>query len=271
MRTYRGTLVLLLLLLALGGFVYAYEFQGPGGEVKAQAQEAVVFALNESDITTIQVRDGDKSVALAKGDADTWRLTSPTEIDADAWTVTTILWRLAALNADRLLAPKIDDPAAYGLDKPSLELRMGLAGGSTEVLYLGSENPLGTGSYARKEGSDNLYLINAALVTDLRKLATEPPVATPEPTVSPDGTGATPAPAEAPFTPLGTPVPAGTPSLLIDPTTKGQALAPALSFVPQGPKAARRFAPDGSRSKVAPRQPGRPEPHPLPRRCHRPD
>ncbi|MHB1006209.1 MAG: DUF4340 domain-containing protein [Chloroflexota bacterium] len=208
MRTYRGTLVLLLVLIGLGVFVYTYEFRGQGGEVKAKEQEAVVFALKESDIQTVQVRDGDKSVALAKDEADKWRLTGPTAGDADEWKVTTILWRLAVLNADRLLAPKIDDPATYGLAKPSLELRLGLAGGATEVLYLGTENPLGTGSYARKEGSDNLYLINAAIVTDLRKLVTEPPVATPVPTAGP----ASVVPTEAPFTPIGAPVPMATPS-----------------------------------------------------------
>ena len=83
MATYRGTFVLLILLLALGGFLYAYEFRGPGGEVKAKEQEAVVFALKEADIQTVQVRDGDKTVALAKDDADKWRLTGPTAGDAE--------------------------------------------------------------------------------------------------------------------------------------------------------------------------------------------
>lgn len=190
LRPYRGTLLLLLVLAALGAFVYFYEARGPA-EAQNGEQEAQVWSVAEEDIKGIELRDGEKSVSLARDADGAWQVVAPEQQPADEWAVTTLLWRIAHLNADRIVDDKIEDPAAYGLDTPRLELRLTLADGSQAVMYLGSENPRATGSYARREGADTLYLVNASLVSDLRKLVAEPPKALPTPaaTTSPDGGG----------------------------------------------------------------------------------
>ncbi len=180
LKEYRGTLILLLLLAVLGAFVYYYEARG-SADAEGPEKEAQIFTLNEGDIKTVNLRDGEKTVALALDDAGTWQVVGPPSQPADEWAVTTLLWRLANLSADRVVADTVEDPASFGLDKPQIELRLGLADGKEETLYVGNENPRGTGSYARKAGAETLYLINASLVSDLRKLSAQPAQATPTP------------------------------------------------------------------------------------------
>ncbi len=187
LKEYRGTLVLLALLAALGAFVYFYEARG-SADAEGKDKEAQIFTLKEADIKTIYLRDGAKTATLTLDEAGTWQVAGPPRQPADEWAVTTLLWRLANLSADRIVADTVEDPASFGLDKPQLELRLGLADGGEETLYIGNENPRGTGSYARKEGAETLYLVNASLVSDLRKLSAQPAQATPTAGPSPTAT-----------------------------------------------------------------------------------
>jgi len=232
MKTYRGTLLLLAVLVVLGAFVYFYEVRGAEG-TKDQQQEAQIFSLTENDVRTIDVRADGKETTLARDDAGKWQLTAPEKAEADDLQVSSVLFRVAKLNADKIVADKIDDPAQYGLDKPQLELHLGLADGKQEALYVGNENPLGTGSYARKDGADQLYLLNASIVSDLRNVANEPPKVQPTPTPGPTST---PTPGDMSVAPPalpqpGVPTPAP-PTTAATPTTAAAAPTPTAPATP---------------------------------------
>ena len=181
MRTYRNTLVLVAVLVALAAFVYVFE-KGSEASGTGKSQEARVFDYDEQDLVGFELRGEDKTVALAKDEQGKWLLTAPERAEADEWSLNTVLWRVTRLTADAKLADTVDDPATYGLDKPQLVVTFTMKSGQRETLTLGNANPRGTGNYAVKEGSSALYLVNMAVGTDLKKLLTTPPKLMPTPT-----------------------------------------------------------------------------------------
>ncbi|MHB1414692.1 MAG: DUF4340 domain-containing protein [Chloroflexota bacterium] len=192
MGRYRGTLILLGILVALGAFVYIFELGAAGGTAD-QGPEPVIFALSEQDIVHVTWRDGDKTTDFEKDDAGKWWIVGPKKAPADEWSSDTLLWRLSILKADRLVVDKADDLSQYGLAQPAMELILGMKDGHEESLLLGDQNPLGTGYYAQKPGSQELYLINISVITDIRGFARpatptpSPTPGTPEPSPTPGG------------------------------------------------------------------------------------
>lgn len=181
MKPYRNTLILVAALMLLAAFVYVFEGRSVGSDA-ATSPAVTVFAYDEQDVTGFELRGDGKAVALAKDEQGKWRLTAPEQSEADEWAFSTVLQRVARLTADAKLADTVDDPATYGLDKPQLIVSFRTKDGRQETLSLGNANPRQTGNYAVKEGSPVLYLINAAVSTDLQQLLTTPPTLAPTPT-----------------------------------------------------------------------------------------
>jgi hypothetical protein len=195
---YRGTLLLLAVLLALGGFVYFNEQRSGATNGNHGNQGALVFSFEQEDIRSLGIKDGDKTVDLVKDGSGIWRIANQGDIEADEWKVASVLWRVAQLHADRTVADRVEAPADYGLNEPSMAVTIGPTGGQAETLHIGNQNSRQTGYYAVKASGGPLYLINASLIHDLRRLTSEPP-AKPAPTTGPEATTevipeATPAP-----------------------------------------------------------------------------
>lgn len=195
MKQYRATFLMLGVLVLLGAFVFFTESANQDGSAQGQQEELRVFNYDEDEIVRLTVRDGERTVEVVRGeDGGSWRLTQPEADEADEWKVSSVLWRIAKLDADRRLMDEVDEPAAYGLDAPQTEVTLGLKDGSQAELRFGAENSRQTGYYAVKETGGPLYLINASLVHDLRKLTAEPPKKptptppAPSPTVTPEAT-----------------------------------------------------------------------------------
>jgi hypothetical protein len=189
MREYRGTLLLLGVLVVLGAAVYFLEIRGPGEAATAVDERPVVYALQPEDVARLAVRDGSTSVAFARDAAGTWQVSSPTAGPADTWQVESVVSGFATLHADRLVAEQVDDPAAYGLDNPAVEVTVSLSTGGEERLLIGAQNPRGTGFYARKATGEAVYLVSPSFASNARQLAAKPfpptPAAAPSPQATP--------------------------------------------------------------------------------------
>jgi hypothetical protein len=84
--------------------------------------------------------------------------------------------------------PNPTNDADFGLNAPTLTASIGLLNGNTLGLTVGAKAVGETGTYARKDGDPSVYLVSNALVQDLERIVTEPPVPpspTPDPAASP--------------------------------------------------------------------------------------
>jgi hypothetical protein len=182
----RTLLILFVLVLGLGAFVWFYERKLPSSEERT-ASAKKVLELDKEDVTAVVLetpkgtvrleRVGAKPAAAKsdKGGVTTapsaeWRLTQPLTTRADAFAVDHLLDGLAGLEKTRTLDDV--DPKAVGLDKPRAVVRLTTKKGET-VLKLGAEVPPGGNLIAGVQGRKGAYVVGDALLAEAGKAAGE--------------------------------------------------------------------------------------------------
>ena len=181
----RTTLILLAVLILVGFAVYFIEFRNPAGGAVATpnaASSTTFLTLTAPAINSITVRDtvSNTQVSVTRDVSSTWRLSGPAGQLADAATMDSLTGQLASLYVQRTLTPT-GSLGEYGLLTPTLSVQIDLVSGSVSFA-VGDMTPSQGAYYIQKPGDAHVYLVEAGLVDELRKLAQEPPVAaTPTP------------------------------------------------------------------------------------------
>ncbi|MCL5959054.1 MAG: DUF4340 domain-containing protein [Chloroflexi bacterium] len=192
---YKLTLGLLGVLLVIGAYVYLSEVQ-PGEKKKDTPTQ--VLSIKAGDVTSITVSYQDKTTELKK-DGSYWKLSKPEEAETQNGVVDGLLARIAPLNASRSLAGTDEPLASYGLENPQLEATLVSTDNKTAILQVGDDTPDGSSSYVKLKDSDQVYVVGASVISELRKLVTNPPKALPTPTPTPRPIGtAVPTPTATP-------------------------------------------------------------------------
>jgi len=118
-----------------------------------------LLRFETTEVKAVQLRRGEQSLKLTK-EGDIWKLTSPTQADAQAGKVYELLYALKELRYTELVNERGGDLARYGLKAPQAEVELSTTGGS----------PLPTLLIGKSE-KDRLY---AKLSTDPAVYAIDP-------------------------------------------------------------------------------------------------
>ncbi|MBI4234100.1 MAG: DUF4340 domain-containing protein [Chloroflexi bacterium] len=165
----RTTVVLLTALVLVAGYLFFYE-----GSPAEKAPDAPWFySASMEDITQVRVRHGEAEVAFSDS-LSGWHFDDPKGVPVDLarWGGITLL--LSGPQSRRLLAPQVDSPATYGLDKPSL-IDVTLTGQRKIEIALGSKTPDGVSHYAQQTGDPRLFLVDSAWGDVITRLVTNRP------------------------------------------------------------------------------------------------
>jgi len=231
---FRTTLVLLVVLAALGGYVLWSGRQQSDTSATTGATTTPVLQLDPAGVRAVEVRGEGKQVRVER-DASGWQVRAPKPGPADALRVTEVISGLAKLNATQTITPTGQNLAPYGLDKPAYEVR--LEGGTPETLRLGAKNPDGSATYVQRASAPTIYLVKDPLIDTVERWVGDPPA---QPTPAPTAPPLTVLPT-APVTPTSaitsttTTAPAGPPLNVTTPTfapTSTNALSLTLPLVP---------------------------------------
>lgn len=205
--SFRNTGILLIVLIVLGGVVFFVNRQGGAAtEADATPTPAPLTSLSTSDVTSIKVEQGDKSITVERKD-DGWVIAGDSPEPAGESKVKQAVDGLTGLKPTKTL-DGIQNVADFGLGEPVWTITLTPKEGNTVVFRVGDENPRRTGRYVQVAGDSTIYLVTKVSVEDVQKWLEEPPyppTPTPEPTATP---------AELP-TP--TEVPTGTPGATTTP------------------------------------------------------
>lgn len=202
--SFRTTIILLVALVALGGFLFfSNRNQEEPDEDVAAVETISVLEVAAADVQAISITDSDgENVSVAQEDG-VWRITAPEAEPADAAEVTRVISDIVSLTATRVITPTDDDRAPFGLAEPAYEVELVGEHGVLARLKVGSTNPSGNATYLqRADDASVIYLVDTFALQDVQGWLTAPPV---------------------PPTP--TPVPAQSPTLEVTPT-------PALETTP---------------------------------------
>ncbi len=180
----RTLLILLVLVLGLGAFIWLYERKLPSSEER-ETQGKKVFALDKGDVTAVAIDAPKGSVRLEKAPspkpaqgkkdetaepAADWRLTRPIAARADAFAVDRLLDAVTSLAKTNTLDQV--DPKAVGLDKPRATVRLTTKEGE-KVLRIGAEVPPGGSTIAGVEGRKGAYVVSDAVLSEVDKVPGE--------------------------------------------------------------------------------------------------
>ncbi|MFB3891222.1 MAG: DUF4340 domain-containing protein [Phycisphaerae bacterium] len=136
----------------------------------ADIRDRKVLAFTSSDVTAVDIKQGDSVASLASKDGK-WVMTAPVTGEANSEAVSRLLSAMSGLQADSF--PETGQPpAAYGLDKPRATITLHLLGKAETIgLVLGGTSKTGEMSFVSPVSSTAVAVVRSA---DLEPLLAEP-------------------------------------------------------------------------------------------------
>ncbi|NLT65199.1 MAG: DUF4340 domain-containing protein [Acidobacteria bacterium] len=170
---FKGTLVLLIVGLALGAYVYFYEIGGGEQREKAKQAEKQVWKLESSDISRVDLVSAEEHITVVRKGEDEWTLTAPRSYEAD----TDEMERLAIAASNILRENIIEENASslgqFGLDPAQSSLKVSTIDGKEYGIDFGHRNPTGNSVYAALPGKKEVFLVSSAVAETFEKKTNE--------------------------------------------------------------------------------------------------
>lgn len=170
MRGLRSFIVLLVVGIAFGAYLYFYESnQTPGAESDPRDKVFAVEA-DQIDEVTIKAESGEQTT-LKKSGTD-WQIVAPVTADADDSEAPGIARNLATLEQQRVVEENPAELKDFGLAEPRIQVSF-KAGGQEHALLIGSKTPTGTDLYARTSAQPRVFLISSFLESTFNRTTFE--------------------------------------------------------------------------------------------------
>jgi hypothetical protein len=160
-------LALAVVVLGLGTYILLVERHAPTTEEKKERQDKVFPTLERDRITGMTI-EGPAGRFVFTKESGEWRLQEPVADLADESAVSSLLFSLANLRAERTLPAAEVNLADYGLAPPQLTVTLLDDKGGTFVLQFGSELPLGT-TRAALAGGEKVLLVSKWVGSDVER------------------------------------------------------------------------------------------------------
>jgi hypothetical protein len=173
---YWPTLLMLLLLAGLGGYLYFIELPAEQAEERREARQKMLLLFPESDISGIRITTAQGPVEMQQKEPGNWTIVSPIQADADPREVQDLLRALVTGKVTRVVEEKSTALTAFGLERPVTEITI-TAGAAQETISVGDSGPLTSTLYVLRGSDQNVLLtdltaaklINKTLLTFRRK------------------------------------------------------------------------------------------------------
>jgi len=167
----RNLLILSLLVVLLGGYLYLYEYKKektPSGDEKAR----MLTDLKGDQVGFLKVQRPEGGLCLA-WTVGGWRMEEPLKDQADSSQVEALAKELAECVAIQVVEENSRNPAQYGLKQPRITVTMHKRGesGHRVTILLGDDEPINNGVYCMVEGRTSILLVANSLVARLTQEA----------------------------------------------------------------------------------------------------
>src|SRR2546422_7206054 len=81
---FKGTTILFILFVILGGYVYFTEYRGKEERQKQEESKKKAFPVEQKDISEISLIYPDRTITAVRKGEKRWEITSPAGIEADS-------------------------------------------------------------------------------------------------------------------------------------------------------------------------------------------
>lgn len=169
---FKGTILLALVLILLGGYVLWIEV--PGEKKKAESEERAKRLLDVQDekITGLVIQDGETLTELERHPDrpdQKWEVIRPIVGPANDSAASFALSEIERLSFSRVVEEKPQDLKTFGLDPPDFSLTVVLNRTEVEKVDFGGTNPSGNELYAKRRGENRVVLVPSGVKFTLDK------------------------------------------------------------------------------------------------------
>ncbi len=138
MKLQRTTLILIVLALGLGGFVYFYEVRGATQRQEAKAKEQQIFSFEEEQVQSFTVKTKEQTLEFERGTPATkWLMKAPSKTIASDASVSYLMNLVVKGKSDRAIQVPVAQLQEYGLKQPQATIEVKLKNQTTHQLILG--------------------------------------------------------------------------------------------------------------------------------------
>jgi hypothetical protein len=160
---FKGTLILLIICLGLGAYLYFYEIKGGEQREKAKQAESQVWKLDSSAVRQMEVSAAGQHITLVRNSDKDWAITEPRPLQADSDEANRLAGAASDIRRESVLEEKAADLARFGLDPPKSSLKVTTKDGKNYEINFGNTNPTGGLNYAMVRGRNQLLLVNSSV------------------------------------------------------------------------------------------------------------
>jgi hypothetical protein len=170
MRGGRSFLILLVVALGLGAYIYFVESRRePAGDTAA-AKKDKVFSVDSSKFEELELRAASGETTTLKKKNGLWEIVSPESVPTDSSEVGGLLSSLESLEVQSVVDENPKSAADFGLEPPRFSVAFKAAGDAAPTrLEVGRKTPTGGDLYARVAGKPRVFLISGYLEDSLNK------------------------------------------------------------------------------------------------------
>jgi len=157
---WKSTVVLLIVLVGLGGYIYFVDSKKPVGDTATKEKAFTSVTLDDIEELEIKSDSGERS-RVRKSDG-LWKLLEPVAADADQAEITSIANALPDLEIQRVVDENPSDLKRYGLDMPRIEVGFRKKGRTDfQRLKIGDRTPTGNELYAQTPDKKRVILLGS--------------------------------------------------------------------------------------------------------------
>jgi len=148
-----STILLAIVALALGAFIYFYDVRGSQEREAAKATAEQIFDFEKDSVAAIAITKPEQTFKFerVKGEDDSskWQMKSPEDAPASDPAISFLLDTLVDGKKQKTLSIAASELGDYGLDKPQATIEVKLEGGKTHQVVLGKSDFQRSSLYAR--------------------------------------------------------------------------------------------------------------------------
>jgi hypothetical protein len=167
MRRFGSTVILLVVAVGLGAYLYFVDAKKPVGDQNAKQK---IFSYDASKINQVQIKSASGDVTSLKRGSGGWTIVKPLDAPADQSSASDVAASLANLDEDRVVDENATDLKSYGLAEPRIEVSFNVEGDKdTHRIQIGDKSPTNVGLYAKLPNSNKVFLVASSLDTSLNR------------------------------------------------------------------------------------------------------
>ncbi len=139
---FKNTLILFLVLVVLGGYVYVVEVKQHEKKEKIEQQAKDIFSFKKDSVEVIDIRNSNGNFVIKKVQ-DEWQIVQPLQTDADESTINSMLGSLENAKKDKEFNIKPSQSAEFGLGSGAVNVLLTLRNGEQDSIRFGDKTPVG--------------------------------------------------------------------------------------------------------------------------------